>query len=121
MGIQQHDAKEMSSIRISKEKHINIQFLQENLDQPKQINMETNPHKINNTQNYNDNNEKEWNTLEEEEGDFCVWDEEDVKEDYKELQNSMMGKFLSGKVMHKNFIAAGLTSIWCEPKGIQIN
>lgn len=44
---------------------------------------------------------------EEEDSDFCVWDEED----FKENKNVVLRKFLSDEPIHKNYLSAGLSSI----------
>lgn len=57
----------------------------------------------------------------EEDGDLCVWDVDDVHVEFKDNQLSIMGKLLSEKSIHKQYLIYGLSGIWCDPMGLELS
>lgn len=57
---------------------------------------------------------------EEEEESLIFFDDEDVEEGLHVCKNSMVGKIITEKPIHKNYVQSALANIWCNPKGFQI-
>ncbi|KAI5402486.1 hypothetical protein KIW84_050199 [Lathyrus oleraceus] len=57
----------------------------------------------------------------EEDDDLCVWGVDDVHVEFKDNQLSIMGKLLSEKSIHKQFLIYGLSGIWCDPMGLELS
>lgn len=56
----------------------------------------------------------------EEDEDYCVWDEDDTKEEFKDNRLAIARKFLSKKPMHKSFISTSIANSWCDHSRIKI-
>jgi hypothetical protein len=48
------------------------------------------------------------------------FDDSDIQDRLEEYQNSILGKIVSEKTIHKNLIRNALCNIWCNPKGFRV-
>lgn len=51
---------------------------------------------------------------------FIYYDDSDIQERLEECQNSILGKIVSEKAIHRNSIQNALSNIWCNPKGFRV-
>jgi len=51
---------------------------------------------------------------------FIYYDDSDIQERLEECQNSILGKIVSEKAIHRNSIRNVLSNIWCNPKGFRV-
>lgn len=66
------------------------------------------------------NDKETGNQTAEEEETLIVFDEEDVEEGLQVCKNSVVGKILTEKPIHKGSLQSALANIWCNPKGFRM-
>ena len=78
-------------------------------------NFDENPRK-----NQENNGQSTYGSNSTDEGDFFMYEEEDIGEGIKQCQNSIIGKLLASKQIPKQVLHSSLIGIWCSPAGFKI-
>jgi hypothetical protein len=73
------------------------------------------------TNNHNSNNQQRTPPPNSAEDPFCWYHEDHIQEGVHGCQQSLIGKFLTEKIIPKQIISNALLGIWGNPKGFQIS